>query len=158
MEISEDVQQRLIGTWRLVRWEVRLEDGSMTCPLGEDAVGQIQYSADGRMSAQLMRSNQPRFARDDWRRATVDEKAQAWSNYFGYFGTYTIDDRAKVVAHHIEGSWFPNLVAATELRHYRFDGEQLVLDADTPWGRVHIIWEKIAANSAAFAQNRLPSS
>jgi hypothetical protein len=142
MGSAEDIRRRLIGTWRLARWEARDRNGSITFPLGEDAIGQVHYSEDGGMSAQLMRRNQPRFASDDWRRATEDEKAQAWSNYFGYFGTYTIDEQANVVAHHIEGSWFPNLVAGIESRHYRFDGRQLVLDADTPWGRVHIIWEK----------------
>jgi hypothetical protein len=141
---GSDVRVRLIGTWRLVRWEARDRHGPVTFPLGEDAIGQIHYSGDGRMSAQLMRRNQHRFASDDWRQATQNERAEAWSNYFGYFGTYTIDESASVVAHHVEGSWFPNLVLETENRHYRFDGDRLVLDAETHWGNVHIVWEKIA--------------
>jgi hypothetical protein len=53
------------------------------------------YDADGRMSAQLMRKNQPRLSDDDWRKAMEGEKARAWSNYFGYFGTYSIDLEAQ---------------------------------------------------------------
>lgn len=47
------------------------------------------------------------------------------------------------MVHHIEGSWFPNLVGADQKRYYRFEGDQLLLDADTAWGRVQIAWEKI---------------
>jgi hypothetical protein len=28
------------------------------------------------------------------------------------------------------------------IRHYRFEDELLVLDADTDWGRVRIVWRK----------------
>jgi hypothetical protein len=34
-----------------------------------------------------MRQNLDRFVSDDWRQATTEEKAVAWSGYFGYFGT-----------------------------------------------------------------------
>jgi len=71
----------------------REPDGTLTYPLGDDAAGQLMYSSDGRMSAQLMRRAQRRFAQDDWRQATETEKTQAWTSYFGYFGTYTIDEK-----------------------------------------------------------------
>jgi hypothetical protein len=29
-----------------------------------------------------------------------------------------------------------------ELRQFRFEGERLILDADTHWGKVHIVWHK----------------
>jgi ketosteroid isomerase-like protein len=132
----------LLGSWRLVRWHIENTDGTTNYPLGNDAAGQLMYAADGRMSAQLMRRGQTRFAHGDWRQATPQEEAQAWSSYFGYFGTYTIDEPKSTVEHHIEGSWFPNLVGTTEKRRYRFEGEQLVLNAETAWGKVHIVWEK----------------
>ena len=55
-----------------------------------------------------MRRDQPRFQDDDWRKATDEEKAAAWSGYFAYFGSFTVDEGAGIVTHHIEGSWFPN--------------------------------------------------
>src|SRR3954466_1684800 len=110
MRVLAEIQERLLGTWRLVRWEEHSPDGTVTYPLGNDAVGQIMYDGEDRISAQLMRKDQARFESDDWREASAAEKADAWSDYFGYFGTYTIDERARKVTHHIEGSWFPNLV------------------------------------------------
>lgn len=139
-----DTRERLLGSWRLISWDIRGPNGEKSYPLGSDAVGQLSYDANGRMSAQLMRRNQPAFARDDWRKATTEEKSAAWSGYFGYFGTYTIDEDAHAVTHHVEGSWFPNLVGSDEVRYFRFERNQLVLDADTAWGRVRIVWEKLS--------------
>lgn len=62
---------------------------------------------------------------------------------FGYFGSFSIDEDEGAVIHHIEGSWFPNLIGTEQVRFYRFEDEQLVLRADTAWGKVHIVWEKL---------------
>jgi len=133
----------------LVSWEIRDPDGTVTRPLGAGEIGQLMYDEDGRMSAQLMQTNQARFASDDWRQASAEEKARAWSDYFGYFGTYTVDEQAKAVVHHIEGSWFPNLVGEDQKRYYQLVEEQLVLNATTAWGDVRIVWEKIGKRPAA---------
>jgi hypothetical protein len=47
----------LVGTWRLVSFEVRDEDGRITHPLGEDAVGFITYAPDGHMAVQFGRAD-----------------------------------------------------------------------------------------------------
>ena len=140
-----DVRARLLGAWRLVTWEEQLASGEVDYPLGPDAVGQLTYSPSGRVSAQLVRPDQPRFGDDDWRKATPDERADTWLGYFGYFGRYSIDEEAGSVTHHVEGAWFPNLVGTNQVRYYHLDGDTLTLDADTAWGRVRIVWEKIDA-------------
>jgi hypothetical protein len=55
MRQAEEVLKRLIGSWSLVRWEERGSDGSVHYPLGEDAIGQLMYDHEGRMSARRMR-------------------------------------------------------------------------------------------------------
>ena len=139
----DQTREQLLGAWRLISWEAHDATGALKYPLGEDATGQLSYDATGRMSAQLMRRYQDRFVSEDWQQARAEEKAAAWSNYFGYFGTYTIDESIGAVTHHIEGSWFPNLIGTQQIRYYHFEGDQLVLDADTAWGQVRIVWEKI---------------
>lgn len=135
----------LLGTWKLVAWQSIKSDGTVDYPLGDDALGQLTYDTSGRVSAQLVRAGQPRFASDDWRRASATEMCASWPSYFGYFGTFTVDADAATVIHHIEGSWFPNLAGVDQVRHYRFAEDQLVLDADTNWGQVRIIWRKLAS-------------
>ncbi|HEY1571968.1 MAG TPA: lipocalin-like domain-containing protein [Pseudonocardiaceae bacterium] len=136
----DDIRARLLGAWRLVTWQSIGPDGSVGYPLGPDAIGQLSYDDSGRVSAQLVRVHQPRFASDDWQLATDDEKQAAWPGYFGYFGTFGIDTDAEIVTHHILGGWFPNLAGTDQIRHYRFEGRDLVLDADTTWGQVRIVW------------------
>jgi ketosteroid isomerase-like protein len=133
-------REKLLGTWNLVSWEI--DDGHIIQPLGDRPVGQLSYSADGRMSAQLMRRHQRLFANADWRKAASDEKATAWSGYFGYFGSYSIDEEQQAVVHKIDGSWFPNLVGTEQKRSFRFQGNNLLLTADTEWGHVRIVWER----------------
>jgi hypothetical protein len=145
------IRERLLGSWSLVSWEERDQTGRVNYPLGPKATGQLIYTRDARMSAQLMRPGSRRFATDDWRQATTADKSSAWGDYFGYFGTFSIDVGNKAVVHHIEGSWFPNLVGTDQVRHFRFDGDRLILDAKTAWGNVHIIWRKVAPPFSAKA-------
>jgi Lipocalin-like domain len=139
------IRERLLGAWQLVSWSEHPSEGKVTYPLGEGARGQIIYSPEGRVAAQLMSVDMSRFAHEDWRVASSGEKAAAWGKYFGYFGTFSIDDVRGAVIHHIEGSWFPNLVGTDQVRFFRFEEERLVLDADTNWGKVRIEWEKISS-------------
>ena len=135
------MRERLLGSWRLVSSEWRTAAGPVDSPFGNDPLGLLTYDAAGTVSAQLMRRNPSRFESDDLLRATPQEKAHSWSGYFGYFGTYSLSE--DVVTHHVEGSSFPNLVGTDQVRHCRLDGNRLTLDADTPWGSVRIVWEKI---------------
>jgi hypothetical protein len=134
-------RQQLLGAWRLVSCE-ETSDGGVTYPFGSSAIGQISYDVSGRMSAQLARANQVPFSSEDLRESTSQERTMAWENYFGYFGSYTVDEERKTVVHRIEGSWFPNLVGTEQIRHYQFEGKQLVLQANTPWGQVRNVWVK----------------
>lgn len=139
---TDQVRNRLLGGWRLVSWEISDANGHRTYPLGKDAIGQLMYDGQGRVSAQLARRDQAKFSDDDWQKASTEEKASAWGNYFGYFGSFTIDEPARTVVHRIQGSWFPNLLGTEQRRVYRFEGDQLIFNASTAWGENRIVWEK----------------
>ena len=137
-----EIEKRLVGAWTLVEWSEQPPDGPKRFPLGEDAVGQIVYSAEGHVAAQLVRKGRRNFPSGDWRQAGEEDAARAFKEYFGYFGTFSIDAERQVVTHHVEGSWFPNLEGSDQERHYRFEDDLLALDADTDWGKVRIVWRK----------------
>ena len=138
-----NTRQRLLGAWRLISLTERTSKGEVRLPFGQDPVGLLLYDNADRVSAQIMRRNQPRFAHNDWQRVSDQEKAAAWSAYLGYFGTYRIDENARAVIHHIEGSWYPNFVGSEQVRYFQFADEKLILSADVPGGRVEIVWEKV---------------
>ena len=143
IETTGAIRARLLGAWRLVTWQSIGEDGAVTYPWGQDITGQLMYDDSGRMTGHLVRTGQLRFASEDWREATPEEMVRAWPAYFGYFGTFSVDTARSTVTHHVESGWFPNLAGTEQVRRYAFEGRRLVLDSDTAWGRVRLVWERV---------------
>lgn len=82
---TQDLREYLVGAWTLESYESSDVDGSnVRYPLGTDARGLIMYTADGYMSAQLMRADRPPIARGDLQIATDDELAAAARGYLAY--------------------------------------------------------------------------
>jgi hypothetical protein len=140
---TPQVRQRLFGCWRLISYHTQSPSGEVSCPLGEDPLGQLGYDASGRMSAHLMRRNPEPFAHRNLFAAQSAEKCRAWSGYMGYWGTFTVDEATHTVNHLVEGGWFPNMVGTIQVRDYRFDGELLMLSATTEDGSARLVWQKI---------------
>ena len=135
-----DIRQSLLGAWSLVECAEIMPDGSKRFPLGDDALGQVVYTADRRMSAQLVRAGRAAFPSDDYRGAPAEVAAEAFQQYFGYFGRYEVDADAGTVTHFIEGAWLPNLEDTAQVRTYRFEDGWLILEAATPWGVIRNTW------------------
>ena len=134
----------IVGAWSLSSYELRLKpSGTITTPFGPHPVGRILYEANGQMSAQLMRPETSTFASGDPLHATDEEAALAWKNYIGYWGTYTIDARAGIITHHIEGGWFTNWIGQNQTRAYQLSGDNLSLDADSAAWHAHLTWKRI---------------
>lgn len=136
----------LVGTWRLVSFELRDEEGRVTYPFGRDAVGFITYTADGRMAVQLGRADRARLAIGDWLVATSVDIAAAARDYIAYCGSYELHDGA--VVHRVELSLLPNWIGGEQVRMVAFDGERVTLATPpTPVGGQEqiatLVWERI---------------
>jgi hypothetical protein len=101
--MTEVTNSQLIGTWRLVSFESRDENKEIRHPLGKNALGQLSYGAEGRMSVILVQPDRPPFALDDMRRGTDIEVRSAFEGFLGYFGTFSVDAAAGTVTHHVQG-------------------------------------------------------
>jgi len=139
--------EKFIGSWKLVSSEFRRSDGEVNYPLGRDAVGLLMYDATGHMSAQLMRSNRPKFASDDHLKATPAEIKSAFEGYIAYHGTYEVNEEEGTVIHHVEGSPVPNWVGAPLKRFFEFSGNRLTLSTPPiPMGGKQVVgllvWER----------------
>jgi len=134
------VRERLIGAWALLECAEIMQDGSKRLPYGEGALGQVIYTADGRVTAQLVRAGRTAFPSDDYREAPVELTVAAFQDYFGYFGRYEVDAHAGTVTHFIEGASIPNLESTAQARAFRLEGDRLVLEAATPWGFIRNTW------------------
>jgi hypothetical protein len=130
--VASDIQKRFIGSWRLVSIE-----GTPNPNRGARPSGLIYYDATGHMAAQIM----PDRPRPTWTGSPTPEQAKdALTGYTAYFGTYTVDERARTVTHHREGSLVPGDVDF--VRRYEFAaGGRLIL---TPVGSTtRLTWELI---------------
>jgi hypothetical protein len=139
------MRQRLIGTWRLVSYELRSADGSAVYPMGREVDGLIMYVPDGYMSANLMVPGRPAYAGGAGASGTPAELAAAAAGYFGYAGRFEVDEAASVVIHRIEVALMPNLAGTTQRRHISLDGIRLALRGDAmPGGATpYIIWDRV---------------
>lgn len=138
-----------IGVWKLVSYEARADDGTITYPVGKDGIGQIAYDAKGNMSAQVADAHRPNFTSGDRMICTPDEMEAALKGYTAYFGTYDVDESKGTVAHHVKSSLFPNWIGTDQVRYYEFAGNRMTLrTAPMLQGGKKVIgtlvWERIA--------------
>jgi Lipocalin-like domain len=140
--------RRFVGSWRLVSFEGRSPDGRVVHPMGEQPSGQLIYDATGQVSVQYMRRGRPQFASGDLHQGTPEEIKAAFEGYIGYWGTYDVDAKAKIVTHHVIGAAFPNWVEGDQRRFYSFDHNHLtfrtppILIGGVQTTNV-IVWERV---------------
>ena len=138
---ASDVQQRIVGNWRLVSF-VNVDEKGASRPGAYDA-GRIMYDAQGHMAAQLMRAGRTRLSTP----STEAERATAYSGFLAYYGRYAIDLANSRITHHVEGSTNPNWVDTDLVRYYAFssDDTRLVLSLKNAEGRVTgtLTWERL---------------
>jgi len=120
------VTDRFIGAWELVRWTSADASGATTFPFGENARGQVSYTASGRMSAHLM---QPPAD-------PADEPPQ----HLSYWGTFTVDTAAATVTHDVIGADRPNWIGSEQVRRFRFEGDDVLV---LSLGRQDLTWRRI---------------
>lgn len=121
---SAPVKDRLVGTWKLVKWEVFDANGGPTRPGAYD-VGRVNYDAAGQMSAHLMNSAN----KSGTTPATDADRAAAYRRYLGYFGSFTVDEARGIVIHHVVGSSNPTFPGTDQIRYFNLstDGDTLTL-------------------------------
>ena len=117
----------IIGAWTLVSFEFRKSDGHVIYPYGEEARGSLIYTESGRYSAQLMRTDRPRFAIGDQMMGTPAEIEASYKGSISYFGTYEVDVKNGFIMHHVEGSIFPNMEGTDQKRFFELSENRLQL-------------------------------
>jgi hypothetical protein len=123
-------RNELTGTWKFVSMEVTTASGKAVYPFGKEPFGILIYTANGYMSYLGMDSRRAKFKSDNLLGGTVEEITEAFKSFDAYVGTYTVDPEKGTVTHYVLGSKFPNWVGTDQVRHFRFSGGNLIIDAD----------------------------
>ena len=120
---------RLIGVWRLLKYTDEHEDSDHAQPFGPNPQGFLIYTADGFVSAQLMKPGRPAFHSADWHHGTPQEYEASGSGYIAYCGIYEVDEEKATVTHIPSVSLLPNLIHGRQCRSIELQGDRLVLRA-----------------------------
>ena len=110
------LKDKLVGSWRLVKYEELPVDGSpATHPLGDRPKGYIIYSADDFFAALL---------------SSADEKSKA--DPIAYAGPYNVDEEQQVVHEQADLALVPGWTGQTHSRKVRVEGDRLILSTVDP--------------------------
>ena len=115
-----DSASKLVGTWKLAQFDLKLTDGRLIQPLGDEPVGRLFYSETGLMSAHLMPGGKiPKEAA-----SKLDSDVSALS----YCGRYSVE--GDQIFHDVEIASRPGWTGTTRVRGMSFEGEELILKTD----------------------------
>lgn len=119
----------LLGSWQLEAWRTDYSDGrEPSFPYGRDAQGTILYTADGTMSASIMKAGRPPLSSQNTRLAPEGEKVLAFDSYFNYAGPYEI--RGDSVVHKVRWALNPNFIGTEQVRRITLEPGKLTLSAE----------------------------
>jgi Lipocalin-like domain len=81
------------------------------------------------MAVNIMRTGRATWASPNPGAGAAAETADAASGYIAYAGSFTVDEAASVVEHHVGVSLYPNWIGVTQKRLVDLQGDDLVLEA-----------------------------
>ncbi|MGI6453560.1 MAG: lipocalin-like domain-containing protein [Syntrophomonadaceae bacterium] len=141
------LQDKILGSWKLVSFAYKAEDGSSFYPYGKDAEGIIIYDKSGYMSAIITRTDRPNMSTLDFGLLSDEEKMALAKGFMTYTGKYEFENE-NTVLHHIEIGYFPNWVGTVFVRYASFDEDNNLVLATPPTtmrGKSftgYLIWKK----------------
>jgi hypothetical protein len=138
-----------VGVWKLISCDAIRKSGSVLPIYGKNPIGRLYYDAAGNMSVHIMKSGRFNFKDQSKFRAAVSEMRAAYDSYEAYFSTYEVDETNQIINHKVLGGLFPNWTGTIQPRHYKFDGDRLIMSTD-PIGYVSrertvvtLVWERL---------------
>ncbi len=134
-----------VGTWRLIAWENTEDDGTVTCPYGQQPVGFLIYAQDGHMAVEIMDRDrhqhdtrfpvEPAFAQT----LSDDDRLSAYNTYLSYCGTYSFSIAEGRMIHHVKAGLIPSWTGSDQPRNFEFRDGLLLLGGARAW----LSWERV---------------
>jgi len=145
---ASSIQQQILGTWKLLSYiREEIPSGAKSDVMGAHPSGYINYGRDGHMIVIIVGSDRKKPVGP----VVTPEEAEALiRSMLAYAGTYTVDNDAKTVTHHIDVSWDQSRTGESHVRTYKLDGDRLTLTTqpsnDPATGKKTVrtlIWERV---------------
>jgi hypothetical protein len=132
-DLKGEGARQILGAWRYVGATL---DGQPRPGRGSHAKGMIYYGPHGEMACHVMPDKERTKA---GAKPTLEEAFNALDEYIGYFGTYSVDETARIVTHQRHGSVQPSDMHDLQ-RHFRVEGDRLILNP--PGTTYFVTWER----------------
>jgi hypothetical protein len=136
----------IVGSWRLLSWvEVETETKAVRAAFGDDPVGVITYTPDGRTAIFIAN---PKRKAPAGPKATDAEAIDLYRTIVAYAGTYSVD--GDTITHKIEVSWNQTWSGTSQKRHIEIKEDHLtiktppIISPSSGKESVHtLVWERI---------------
>ena len=137
---------RVVGVWKLLSCTRDIiETGERVHQYGQDPLGYLHYSREGRMIVFML--NRERPVPNDIL-ATDAEAIALFRSMGAYMGTFSVE--ANRVTHHIDASWNQSWAGTSQQRYFRVEGDRLFLTTDEyrsaydgKLSKYTLIWERV---------------
>jgi hypothetical protein len=138
------IDNNFLGTWKLISWYFKHENGEVNYPFGEDAIGYLIYTANSYMSVHIMSANRPMYV--DSNSPTPEEILAIADTCLTYCGKYEI--LADKIIHYPEVSTEPTMVGVAQERFFEIRDNTILLS--TPPFEMngvqttsHLVWQRV---------------
>jgi hypothetical protein len=131
-------------TWSLVS-VYNEQDGMRTEPFGPKPKGIFVLDRSGNFVQFFLRDGLPKFASGNRAKGTPEENQAVVQGSNAYFGTYTINEKDKLMVFNVVGSTFPNWDGQQQQRLASISGSELTLTNPTAavGGRGVSVWRRM---------------
>jgi len=114
--MSQSLKQQIVGTWTLTSWEQDMPNNQKLHRFGTNPKGYSIFDANGRVFVMFANPDLPKIASRDPNQPTPEEAKGIAVGSIAYYGTYTVDEAAKVISMKLESSTFANQVGIDQKR------------------------------------------
>lgn len=138
-----------VGDWALVSMSfVNADTGEVTQPWGAKPVGQLTYSANGRMIAVLTADPKDRKPVVPTGDKATEERAALYASSSAYSGTWSAV--GNTVTHKVDIAVNASWVGTDQVRYVRLDGDDLTIDTAPILGiegktkyKISLVWKRV---------------
>ena len=138
-----------VGDWALVSMSfVNADTGEVTRPWGANPVGQLTYSANGRMIAVLTADPKDRKPVTPASDKATEERAALYASSSAYSGAWSAV--ANTVTHKVDLAVNQSWVGTDQVRYVRLDKDDLTIDTAPILGtdgktkyKITLVWKRV---------------
>jgi hypothetical protein len=113
---QKSLKEQLVGAWTLVSIIATDKAGNKSDRRGPNPKGMFILTADGHYSILTARAEIPNFKIDNVNQGTAEEYKTAMLGMIANVGTWTIDEKTRVLTTFVEAGSYPNLNGNTQTR------------------------------------------